>query len=92
MSDNSAAEQKNSALEATLSQYDSSNPDAARHMRSEQEARQELARTRARLEEYEKTYGQSSSGSDSLSLLMQEKEKALTALHAKYDQEVKVRL
>ncbi|KAG8986046.1 Allantoicase, partial [Tulasnella sp. 427] len=85
------AEDKLTALETTLKDLNGSNPEVAKHLESEAEARQLYANAKEQLEKYERVYG-STSGSTStndggaepkkLLDLLAEKEEALRSLKA----------
>jgi hypothetical protein len=86
-----AAELKSTTLEATLSRHDLSNPDLARHMRLEEEAREQYAQTKARLDGFERVLGSPSDDVQALTAQLREKEEALKGLRIKQEQDEKVR-
>ncbi|KAA1474225.1 hypothetical protein DENSPDRAFT_873258 [Dentipellis sp. KUC8613] len=75
------AEQRAKALEDQLSWFDADSPDVVKHMRSEAEARQQLAEATKLLQQYKTTYGESSTLPPDM--------KQLTSQLERFEQELK---
>jgi E3 ubiquitin-protein ligase BRE1 len=82
-SDDSHVEGEATTLRSALKQLDASNPDLAKHLRSEADARRQLAEANSILARYKATYGESSSlpqDTRELSERLQQKEDELKTL------------
>ncbi|KAI0789122.1 BRE1 E3 ubiquitin ligase-domain-containing protein [Abortiporus biennis] len=85
----SAAEARSSALESSLSFFQEDHPDVVQHMRAETEAKQQLAEISRKLQQYESTFGSSSTLSpdlQSLSQQLKQKEAQIEQLRLKEKQ------
>ncbi|KAI0048255.1 hypothetical protein FA95DRAFT_1678426 [Auriscalpium vulgare] len=83
------AEERVSALEKQLSYFEVDNPDIVRHMRSEAEARQQLAEATKVLSRYKSTYGEPSTlppDTQRLSEQLRKKEDEIRALRLQESQ------
>lgn len=91
----SAAEQRVSILEKSLSKYQETHPDVAEHLKTEADALQRLAEVQAQLNKYKRVYGDASGLPPDTSVLVEQlrhKEEEVQKLRLQDSQHTQVRL